>query len=304
MRHDDVLHRIEDLNNNIEDQQTTMVRTRMRMRSIVPCVLLYMQIIVSLLSLLKLVEIRAWQRQTLQNHAPPLFTDATTAIATTGTTDSPLVSRRSILLQTIATTSTAAFFSNPATAGAFDTTATASPVTAGRRGCKVDSDPGKTAVTCQGELMDISNKDARLSGIAATENGVSTSAVKNPSRFSPPWTYLTETSDGAKAWQSLTRAIQQVDPDLQIVERTDKYMHCVAPTKFPVGLDSFDDLEFLLRADDNVVLYRSASRVAIFVYPIQQPVSDRNSNLQRLEKIRDILGWDEMGSPQSGSNRL
>jgi uncharacterized protein (DUF1499 family) len=168
----------------------------------------------------------------------------------------------------------------------------------------VDSDPGKTAVTCQGELMDTSNKDARLSGIAATENGVSTSAVKNPSRFSPPWTYLTETSDGAKAWQSLTRAIQQVDPDLQIVERTDKYMHCVAPTKFPVGLDSFDDLEFLLRADDNVVLYRSASRVAIFVYPIQQPVSDRNSNLQRLEKIRDILGWDEMGSPQSGSNRL
>jgi uncharacterized protein (DUF1499 family) len=258
-----------------------------------------------LLNILGSVEVSAWQFQrTPQNNnvLPSSYADSSSAVTTD---DSPLVmSRRCLLLRSIVTTtSTAAFLSSPLPAIAIDTTATSSPVTAGRRGCTVNSDPGKTVVTCQGELM-ANNKDSRVSGIAATENGVSTSAVKNPSRFSPPWSYLTETSDATRAWQSLARAVQQVDPELTIVERTDHYLHCVVPTRSPPGLDSSDDLEFLLRAEDNLVLYRSATRAAVFVYPLQQPVTDRNSNLERLEKIRQILGWDEMGTPQSGSNRL
>ncbi|GAX15992.1 hypothetical protein FisN_22Hu151 [Fistulifera solaris] len=171
------------------------------------------------------------------------------------------------------------------------------PTSAGRKGCKTVSDPSRTAVTCTGDVLLAIPNNTRLSGISATENGVSTSAVKNPSRFAAPWNYSTETDQASKAFSSLQAALLKVEPTVEIDTvdtnfRSSGYYYLHATLSSPAT--GTDDIEFIIRPEDRLALFRSASRTSVFVYPLTQPVTDGLRNRKRMEKIRDELGWQDL----------
>ncbi|CAM9540016.1 unnamed protein product [Phaeothamnion confervicola] len=65
--------------------------------------------------------------------------------------------------------------------------------------------------------------------------------------------------------------------------------------------NSVDVVEFVLRPDENLALFRSATRDSVFVYPLQQPLSDRGGNARRLEDVRTRLGWASLRYTGDGS---
>ena len=159
--------------------------------------------------------------------------------------------------------------------------------------CKSESDPFKTTKHCVRFGRD---KDNRLLTVAADENGISTSAVRSPSKFSAPWDYVPETFEADVAWKSLKIAITELEGARIVEEKMEPqvsfYLHATAPSSVPPG--SIDDIEFVLNTDTKVVFFRSVTRDTVFLYPLQQPLSDRGANLKRLESIRKSLGWSRL----------
>lgn len=99
------------------------------------------------------------------------------------------------------------------------------------------------------------------------------------------------------AWVDLIRALQGMESTgVKVVEidNDNYYVRAEAPSKVPPN--GIDDLEFVFLPNDGLVLYRSASRDSVYVYPVQQPLSDQETNRERLKQIRLSLGWDIIGS--------
>lgn len=158
--------------------------------------------------------------------------------------------------------------------------------------CITRTDPSRTVVTCPPRLR---SSTGSLASIAATENGVSTSAIRNPSAYVAPWNYSTETSDPAVAWASLVEVINAMPGLISLEQRQEEqqyYLHAIVASRN--NNDFLDDVECVLRPEDRLVLFRSASRTSVFVYPLTQPVSDGQINRKRMEKVRQTLGWAEL----------
>lgn len=114
----------------------------------------------------------------------------------------------------------------------------------------------------------------------------------NPSKFGPPWSYQPETDDADVAWASLKEAVAASKDKGQIVEVSDGPGEYYLRAEFPSSFKGTDDVEFRLMKKDSLVTYRSASREAIFLYPLQTPINT-DKNKTRLLDIRQALGWEE-----------
>ncbi|CAM9542089.1 unnamed protein product [Scytosiphon promiscuus] len=154
-------------------------------------------------------------------------------------------------------------------------------------GCSTSTNPSYSLVSCERTGLD---RDGRLLGCSASENCLSTSAVKVPGKLGSPWEYSRQTEDADRAFGSLVRAVEGTsEATMKTIDVNRRYILAQFPSKVPPG--SVDSVEFLVKPDDQIVLYRSVSRDTLFLYPLQQPVSDQGKIKERLEGIRKELGW-------------
>jgi len=123
---------------------------------------------------------------------------------------------------------------------------------------------------------------------------VSTTSVGNPVKFGPPWSYQPQTDNADVAWMALKRAIESSRDNGSIKESIDGPDEYYLRAEFPSSFRGIDDVEFRLIKEDDLVTYRSASREAIFIYPLQTPINT-DKNKTRLLDIRQSLGWEEFG---------
>jgi len=130
-----------------------------------------------------------------------------------------------------------------------------------------------------------------LGSCGSEENCVSSSAIGSPVKYGAPWSYATVTDSPREAWSALEAAVR-AEPGVAVREVDGFYLHATAPSVFPPGGE--DDIEFLLRPEEKLVLYRSRSQKVTYIYPFHQPLGDFGSNRKRLERIRDRLGWQTL----------
>jgi len=158
--------------------------------------------------------------------------------------------------------------------------------------CKTDSDPFKTIVTC----INYGLENGRLRGCNSDEACIATAQDTSNSQYAFPWT--SSTSDAPRAWTSVVAAVED-QPDLKIVVREDDkfYLRATAKSKVPPG--GTDDVEFLVISGPDskpLVSFRSSTRQTLYVYPLQQPVDNQQSHIDRLKAIRSRLAFGQESS--------
>lgn len=131
----------------------------------------------------------------------------------------------------------------------------------------------------------------RLRGCGASENCLSTAATA-AGKYTAPWLARSELT-AEETWTTLEAAVQSTG--LKILQdkpvegsSSDRYMLAAekgdSRERQPAGSSLF--YEFVLRASDSLVLQRAFVDKTVFLYPLQQPVSDFGALKSRLDDIQ------------------
>lgn len=166
--------------------------------------------------------------------------------------------------------------------------------------CVTQTNPSATTITCR--QLGLIDDNTRLRGCQANENCFSTSA-KSASKYDSPWQFNYNnkqqlTSD--EAWLVLKASVES--EGLKVLKDKkvkDNYYMLAAERhvpKQPAGSSIF--YEFLLRNDpeDKLILYRGVVDKTVFLYPLQQPVSDFGAIENKLNGIREKAGFIKVGN--------
>ena len=108
-------------------------------------------------------------------------------------------------------------------------------------------------------------------------NCVSTASVRQVDCYEPPWTFEVSAEEA----MARIKGVVAADPSLTLVEEVSPTYLKVTTNRGP--LDITDELEFLVNAQDKVVMFKS--------YEIGEPsVNDFGANRKRLQGLRKKAG--------------
>lgn len=144
--------------------------------------------------------------------------------------------------------------------------------------CFEDINPSRTIVTCR----ELGLLQGSLRSCKSNENCFSTSS-KTATKRVQPWYYSGRSPEAV--FQVLKDAAQL--EGLTVLQAKQKELYLLAAEKEvpkqPAGSSLF--YEFFIKPEDGVVLYRGVVDKTVFVYPLQQPVSDFGALKTRLDGV-------------------
>ena len=155
--------------------------------------------------------------------------------------------------------------------------------------CTEDVNPTRTIVTCKQVGFEENMQSKGLRGCKSTENCFSTSS-KTAAKRIQPWHYSSSISE-EDAFKILSDALQLEGLKILQSKPVDLYILAAKTNvaKQPPGSSLF--YEFLLKPADKVVLTRAVVDKTVFVYPLQQPVSDFNALKGKLSAVLRRTGF-------------
>lgn len=103
-------------------------------------------------------------------------------------------------------------------------------------------------------------------------NCIATKNIKQLDTYSPPWTFEISPDEAFARLKGLIKS----DPSLEIVETDDEAKYLRVEAK---RLTTVDSIEFLVKGDDKVVIFKSEEKEA-------SGISDFGTNRRRVEELR------------------